>query len=282
MACNVVPGPITEETEGVREAVCIHTRKVMDSCRDKDCLEDLRFYPTQASAEVLANALTLKGGCCELLRVYVNVEPVCYNRGYYTIDMRYFYRVTLQAYQSTSARGTEVEGLCVFDKRCVLFGSGGGSKVFTSHDGCCDPSEGASGAAAPLAVVEAVDPIVLAARLVDICPAPGSASPVLEIPPCIAAAFCSPLQFCPASRQVLVTLGQFSIVRLERETELLIPVYDYCIPQKECSCGAEPSPCDPCEVFRGVSFPVSEFFPPSSLDRQSDMQEVKNLCHCGE
>ena len=28
--------------EDLREAVSIHTRKVTDSCRDKDCIEDLR------------------------------------------------------------------------------------------------------------------------------------------------------------------------------------------------------------------------------------------------
>ena len=41
---KVVPGPV-EDACGVREAVCIHTRKIYDSCRDKDCIEDLRFYP---------------------------------------------------------------------------------------------------------------------------------------------------------------------------------------------------------------------------------------------
>lgn len=29
------PGPVTENA-GIREAVCIHTKKIYDSCRDKD------------------------------------------------------------------------------------------------------------------------------------------------------------------------------------------------------------------------------------------------------
>ena len=41
---KVMPGPV-EGTGGIREAVCVHTRKIYDSCRDKDCIEDLRFYP---------------------------------------------------------------------------------------------------------------------------------------------------------------------------------------------------------------------------------------------
>lgn len=38
---NVMPGPVCD-LGNVREAVCIHTRKIFDSCRDKDCVEDLR------------------------------------------------------------------------------------------------------------------------------------------------------------------------------------------------------------------------------------------------
>ena len=31
------------------ESVVIHTKKVYASCRDKDCIEDLRFYPTTSA-----------------------------------------------------------------------------------------------------------------------------------------------------------------------------------------------------------------------------------------
>ena len=44
---KVMPGPV-QDLSGIREAVCIHTRKIYDSCRDKDCIEDLRFYPHQS------------------------------------------------------------------------------------------------------------------------------------------------------------------------------------------------------------------------------------------
>ncbi len=43
-----------------------------------------------------------------------------------------------------------------------------------------------------------------------------------------------------------------------------MPVYDYCMPEKECACGSDCSQEDPCEVFRQVKFPVDEFFPPNS------------------
>ena len=62
---------------------------------------------------------------------------------------------------------------------------------------------------------------------------------------------------------VYITLGQFSIIRLERDSQLLIPVFDYCMPEKECTgCGSD----DPCTLFSRISFPVDEFFPPDAID----------------
>ena len=274
MASKVAPGPVSAETDGVREAVCIHAKKIFDACTSRDCLEDLRFYPTQAAVPILAAALTLKGNSCELLRSYVDVEPVSFNRGYYTVDIRHFYRVKLQAYQSTSARGAEVEGLCVFDKRCILFGSEGSRKVFTSGDADLAAAE----TALPLAVVEAVDPIVLGTKLLDRSRTDALSCPLelaAEIPEGISAYFASPLVTAEDTRRVLVTLGQFSIVRLERDTQLLIPVYDYCLPEKTCGTAAED---DPCEMFRSVSFPINEFFPPNTLENPTDYQSTKTLC----
>ena len=81
--------------------------------------------------DVINHALSVKGGSADLLYVYVDVEPVNFNRGFYTVDMRFFYNVTLQAYTSCPAPVT-VEGLCVFDKRAILFGSEGSAKIFSS------------------------------------------------------------------------------------------------------------------------------------------------------
>ncbi|MBQ6985900.1 MAG: hypothetical protein IJQ25_02805, partial [Oscillibacter sp.] len=131
MSERVLPGPI-EDLRGVREAVCIHTRKIYDSCRDKDCIEDLRFYPQCRCADVINRAMSVKGGSAKLLHVYVDVEPVSFHRGFYTVDMRFFYHVTLQAYLSSPIPVT-VEGLCVFDKRTILYGSEGAARIFSSQ-----------------------------------------------------------------------------------------------------------------------------------------------------
>lgn len=274
----VVPGPITEE-RCIREAVCIHTRKIFDSCKDKDCIEDLRVYPTRGSQEVIDRALSIKAGCAELLYAYIDVEPVGFNRGFYTVDVRYFYRITADAFVGP-ARPVEITGLAVFDKRVVLFGSEGSAKVFSSVGTNCSPDpQELPKATAPIAVVEVVDPLILNLKLVDACercPCDCGCG-CADIPAAVAACFPEELMSSGDIHRLYVTLGQFSLIRLERDTQLLIPVYDYCMPEKECPCDGGCCPEDPCELFRKVQFPVSEFFPPNSIAPRGDgFQEIRS------
>ena len=275
---KVVPGPV-QDSACIREAVCIHTKKIFDSCKDKDCIEDLRLYPTQSSQCAIDRAVSIKPGAAELLHVYIDVEPVSFNRGFYTVDVRYFYRVTADAFVG-AARPVEISGLCVFDKRVILFGSEGGAKTFSSQAcfGEMDEQE-LHKSGLPSAVVEAVDPIVLSMKLVDVCECRPCDCELTEIPPCICSCFGSDLNFGSEGKRVYVTLGQFSIIRLERETQLLMPVYDYCMPEKECACG---SCCeeDPCELFRQVKFPVNEFFPPNATGCGEGVKREMDLPGC--
>ena len=283
MAERIAPGPVSNIKDC--EAVCIHTKKIYDSCRDKDCIEDLRFYPTACGQDVLNRAQTVKGGKAELLYTYINVEPVVFNRGFYTIDMRFFYRVTLNAY-CANPRPIEVEGLCVFDKRVILFGSEGSAKIFSSKvriDGLDRQLLEQSNM--PIAVVEAVDPIVLDAKLVECCENRCCDCDICEIPPCICQCFGCDLTMGDDYRRAFVTLGQFSIIRLERDILSLMPVFDYCMPDKDCNsgagcgcgccCGCE----DPCDLFQNIKFPVNQFFPPKILSNPRDYECTKQYCN---
>ena len=65
MADFVMPGCAQDNDACLREAVCVHTRKIFDSCRDKDCAEDLRFYPAQGCQEVIDKAISpAPPSCC--------------------------------------------------------------------------------------------------------------------------------------------------------------------------------------------------------------------------
>ena len=278
MPDKVMPGPVTD-CSGIREAVCIHTRKIYDSCRDKDCIEDLRFYPKLQYVDVINRALSVKGGTATLLHIYVDVEPVSFNRGFFTVDMRFFYAVTLQAYLSSPVPVT-VEGLCVFDKRVILFGSEGNAKIFSSELRTGEPDvQMMRRSNAPTAIVEAVDPIVLDARILDGCGKRGCDCDLCEVPSFVNNCFEGELSTGDDSRRIYVTLGQFSIVRLERDSQILIPVFDYCMPEKDCSYGTGCS-CteDPCAIFRNISFPVGEFFPPNTV-QIDDYESTRHNTH---
>ena len=275
---KVVPGPVSDERR-IREAVCIHTKKIFDSCKDKDCIEDLRVYPTRGCQEVIDRAVSVKAGCAELLYAYIDVEPVTFNRGFYTVDVRYFYRITADAFVG-AARPVEIPGLAVFDKRVILFGSEGSAKVFTSTGkNCGSDIQGLPATTAPTAVVESVDPIILGMKLVEVCQCHHHDN-CCEIPPAVCACFPEELVTGGDVHRLFVTLGQFSIIRLERDTQLLMPAYDYCMPEKDCDCGCDCRQEDPCELFRKVQFPVGEFFPPNHCPapKSVEYQDVRGCC----
>ena len=272
MPDRVFPGPV-QDNSCIREAVCVHTRKIYDSCRDKDCIEDLRLYPTRESQCYIENAVSVRAKSAKLLYVTIDVEEVAFNRGYYTIDLRYFYKVKGEAYSLVN-RPAEITGLCIFDKRVMLFGSEGRAKVFTSKVNLSDIDSRTIGSTnLPIAVCEAVDPVILSMKLVDVCDHHNDDDPgMMEMPSFVTESFPNELLFDQARRRVLVTLGQFSIVRLERDTQLLIPSYDYCLPDKECIGSNEE---DPCSLFSRIHFPVDEFFPPDTLERPEGYRDLR-------
>ncbi|MBQ9979681.1 MAG: hypothetical protein IJP23_01290 [Oscillospiraceae bacterium] len=260
---TVLPGPICNAND-VTEAVSIHTGRVYDSCRDKDCIEDLRVYLTPASQALADQALSLKSAAAELLYVYIDVESLPFNKGFYTVDATYFYRVTANAYTGV-ARPGQIEGLAIFEKRAILFGSEGNTKVFSSNaaEGALD-SQMLPGSNNPVAVVEAVDPIVLSIRTTETCATalPCGSSP--DIPKSLLDVFGGEINFSTTGKNIYVTLGQFSVIRLERDSQLLIPAFDFTLPERECdnSC----SDASPCDLFESIEFPVADFSPPSSYE----------------
>ncbi len=252
------------DSQECTEAVCIHTRKIYDSCRDKDCVEDLRVYPTASSQTYIESAFSVRPGTATLLYADVNVDEISFNRGYFTVDVTYFYEVTATTFPGEN----EIRGLCVFNKRVMLFGSEGSAKIFTSDGSAADS------VSQPVAVVECVDPITLNMKLVDACPT-GLSADMRDIPASILAHFGEDLVLNDSVRLLFATLGQFSIIRLERDSQLVVPVYDYCLPDKECVSNSEE---DPCTMFSHIRFPVEEFFPPDSIDAAEDYRSaMQNL-----
>ncbi len=96
----------TCDLRGIREAVCVHTGKITDSCLAKDCIEDLRVYLTVDSQHTLDCAASAKARFVELLFVDVQVECVPYSSGYFTVDVTFYYRVIADATLSAGRTNT--------------------------------------------------------------------------------------------------------------------------------------------------------------------------------
>jgi len=246
-----------------RDAVCIDAGRIYDSCSDKDCLTDLRvLFPEAIQRSVIDNAISVKIKNVTVLTVLTDVETVPFNKGFYSVNMKYFFEVTAEAYLPQASACTVI-GVATAEKKAILFGSDGNVRVFESGQNgkVCETSN------MPTAKVQVVDPICLDSRLVTPC----SPCPVIKIPDCILNHFktaCLGRSDCEdeaSKKELLITLGLFSIVQLQRRVQMLVPVYDFCIPDKDCSQTVS-NESSPCEFFSQIKFPTEQFFPPKLED----------------
>lgn len=251
-------------SENCREAVCIDAGRVYDSCCDRDCLEDLRCYLCDEDQALVQSAVNVRLKNAEVLNVYVDVEPVNFNKGFYSCDLTFYFLVELDVFTSQNTLPTDVRGICVFSKKVILFGGEGNARIFSnitsldhSDTQLCPTTN------LPKCVVQTVSPVPLSAKICEVDNRCGS---VCCIPECICKAvgsnLCTSLQ--NGTNAIYVTLGLFTVVQLIRNVQMLVPVYDFCIPEKQCdgNCSAV----TPCDVFSKIDFPTSDFFPPSSKD----------------
>ncbi len=268
-----------------REAVCIHTDKIYDSCRDKDCLENIRVYLTAPAQSVVDDAISIKCIRAEIIWVFSDIEPVPFNRGFYSIDLKYFFRVRLAVFTGAS-RPTEVEGLAAFNKKVILFGSEGTAKIFESRlsENAFDEQSWRK-TNLPHAVVEVVDPIALGAKVVDVKDKKCCCDDEMDtaaVPGCVSRIFDGAFVTSGERKRAYASIGIFSIIKLERHVQLMIPSYDFCIPKKECVGATDDNPCD---LFDRITFPVDEFFPPEKSDfleaNQEDISSPDDRYNCG-
>lgn len=244
----------------LRQAMAVHTRKITDSCRDKDCVEDLRVYLTASSQQTLEGATNVRVRSAELLYAYIDVQNVAFDRNHFCVDITFYYRILADALVGT-CRPAALSGLATFSKRAVLCGEDSRAHIFSSQSTAQEPDCALlTHRNLPIAMVEVLDPMVLSSRVREAGDCPGGETVTIQIPTAIASLFDEELVL-GGNQRLFVTLGQFSIVRLERDVQVIIPLVEYAIPTKECTdsggcCGE-----DPCEMFSRIPFPTQQFSP---------------------
>ena len=252
---------------GQPETMSIHTRKISDSCRDKDCIEDLRVYLTTGSQSLLDSAASARVRSAELLYTYIDVEPVAFDRNHYCVDVTFYYRVLADTVVG-SGRPATLYGLAVFSTRAVLCGEERRAHIYRSATRLGElDGVPRNFATLPAAVVEVLDPMVLGSKVKEVCDCP--CQEAVHIPNGISRLFDEELVLSGDRRRLFVTLGQFSIIRLERDAQLVVPVVDYSIPTKECCENPGCCAADPCEMFSRIPFPAAQFAP-RNCDKEAD------------
>ncbi|MDR2074184.1 MAG: hypothetical protein LBP36_02320 [Oscillospiraceae bacterium] len=240
-----------------KEAVCIDAFRVYDSCADKDCIENMRIYfEPDVQEQLINNASNVKMRFAEVNSVISDIEHLPFQKGFYSIDLTFLFDITVDVLTETGT--TTVLGSGIFEKKVILYGSEGNVKIFSSDYVRGPDDQNPPAKNLPRALIQVANPLGLLAK---ICEIETEFSAARKIPDLICRRFKGRVGG-DVRRVVLVTVGLFSIVQLERNVQILVPSYDFGLPEKECVASSS----QPCDLFRHIEFPISEFFPPNNPD----------------
>lgn len=68
----------------------------------------------------------------EVITVYLDLEPVPFNKGFYSVDMTFFFDVCVDVFCAPATGPIPVNGISIFNKKVILYGSEGNVKMFSS------------------------------------------------------------------------------------------------------------------------------------------------------
>lgn len=262
-----------------KETVCIETNRILDSCRDRDCYENVRVFLTDCGREIIEHTSAVRVKSAYIKQANISLDPVQFNRGFYAINIRFYIKLTFEACVG-NGRSQEFDGVAVLEKKVILYGGECNANVFRSNgdfsDFCAYPEPCKKEVNVPTAVVEAVEPIVLGVNILedkrDCC----CCCCCCDIPETVVSSLNGNLPYDDDDRRYLaVSIGIFSIIRIVRPAQYVINASEYIIPDKEC---ISPSNDDPCSVFKSMAFPVSEF---GCSHPHSHFEKGSGKCGCG-
>jgi len=231
--------------------------KIYDSCRQQDCLTPSELGPARAAECIVVGDFTINEG--EIIRppheaaavsmdklrikkiMIVEKEPNSFRKGFWDIDLKYVFEYRLVFREADGCIIGSVKANSIYNKKVTLFGSEG-SDLFLSTDLFHSHNESA-------AILSSEPSVTIEGKAVALEAEIKYGHRGKE--------FNSHDSNC-RSRQVDVTIGLFSIVKLFRIVDLSVQSKGFSIPS-ECE---EVSPIDPCEYFDNLSFPMDIFAPP--------------------
>ena len=263
MADNKFPCCNSSGNPRGNEMVCIETNRILDSCRDRDCFEDVKVVLTDFGNEIVNRTTNLRAKNACIAWTYIGIDPVRFNRGFYSVTIKFYVKITFEACLC-GGKSQEFDGIAVLEKKVILYGSESNVSIFKSNpevsDCCTVPEPCCSSKNVPIAIVEVVDPIVLNTKVKEAHEECCCCCCCSDVPDYVASRLSGTL--CNSDengRYITVSLGIFSVVRIVRPAQYLVNATEYCVPDKECVTTEEDNPC---RIFKTMEFPTAEFCPP--------------------
>lgn len=260
-----------------RETVAIETNRIFDCCRDRDCFENARVFLTEMGSEIIEHTSNIRVSEASIAWTYISTDSVQFNRGFYSVDIRFYVKVKLEACLGPGNLQC-FDGIAVLDKRVILYG--GESNVNTFRSSCdtsfCSVPEPCNREKnVPDVTVEVLDPVVLGVKVLEHKSNCCCCCCCADIPENVQ----SRVDGCltdNCEKYLGISLGLFSVIRMLRPAQYLISATEYSVPDKEC---VQPDAENPCGSFRAMPFPISEFSTQTLHDKYK--QDRGTGCGCG-
>ena len=268
----------SDKNQAKSEMVSIEANRILDSCRDKDCFEDVKVLLTDFGNDILEHTTNIRAKSACITWTYIGIDPVRFNRGFYTVTIKFYVKITFEACLC-GGRSQEFDGIAVLEKKVILYGSESNVNVFKSSsdssDFCTVPEPCCPTRNVPTAIVEVVDPVILGTKIKEAGEHCCCCCCCNDIPESICTSVNGTLSDSNG-RYLAVSFGIFSIVRIVRSAQYIINATEYCVPDKECVSTEDD---DPCAIFRHMAFPTQEFCPPDLTPPKGGDHGPK--CGCG-
>ena len=255
---------VNTNTSSCREIVSIETNKILDSCKDRDCYENVKVLLTEYGYDIVERTSSIRTKHACISSANISIDPVQFNKGFYSVNIKFYIKLCFEACTGCG-RSQEFDGVAVVEKRVILYGGESNVNIFKSNttatDFCSCPELVDCNKSTPNVIVEVVDPIILCTKVMERdndCGCCCCCCCAEEIPENVAYGCNGTLRDLDinSERFLTVSLGIFSIIRIVRPAQYLINATEYSVPDKECITNCEN---DPCGIFKNMAFPISEF-----------------------
>ena len=221
------------------DSIPVRCDRIFDSCSDKDCFTRLTVTPEIGTLP--ENATIVRSRSATVTNACVSVEPVPFNRGFYSIDVTFTFSAEILAYERSCTQPVILTGTATASKNCILYGSESTVRTFSSTDEqpVQPGNENLSSDVLPKATISVLEPVILGTEIEETVLADGS-----------------------TRREILISLGLFSVIELSRTITSMVRSLEYSIPHKDCCTDTD----SPCEVFSRLRFPEEAFTPAALPD----------------